>query len=191
MWIMEEYRGPFTEPRLRSLYLNRRMISDGLGRLLPDETEEGTPENYRKRHSLITEYARSPGCEQHLAVRFVRQELAEAREGTVLVDFAYWGTMPVFVQALMPAKRFEVAWFIGPPGSPARFHHNSSEGPANSGERFIILDYRADRLVEENGMITPERLSEPGSAEFHEKRTALIEYALEWRATRSSTATNK
>ena len=184
-WVMEVLLPAVDHSRLHQLYLNIKMMSEKLRRLIPDEESAPIDKMYERRRRVLRKYLRETSQDADLASRFVRQELAGVPTGSVLVDTGYWGTMPVFAQAALPAKRFELALLFGPPNAPAyQADPNGPNGAAMLAEDYFDFPYEADGLVEVEGRLKPD-IAWSGDdrllPRFEEQRAALIELAREWR----------
>lgn len=181
MWILEVLRGDASHPTLHSIYLNTRMMPVGLAKSIPDEDSTSRKRMYALRRNVIRSYLTDKSHDGEKAVRYVRQELANVRNGSVLVDAGYWGTMPLFAQAALPEKKFKIALAVGPPGSQAFL--TDSVGPqnlANRGENFFEFTYEAEELIEvDGGLLKPHRITKYPHKDyrFQEQKAALLELA--------------
>lgn len=184
-WVMGELLGAAHHARLHHLYLNGKMMSETLVEMISKFESRPQKKTYELRRRLVRAYVRDANAERDPAIRFVRQELAAIPERAVLVDSGFWGTMPLFVQAVLPKKQFDVELFVGPAGSPSFLTDTSGpNGAARRAEDYFDFAYEAEGLTEIDGKLQPDLTWNTWNTalpqRFEEQKAAVLELAREW-----------
>lgn len=119
-----------------NLPITRKLLPERLSRSLRDVGSDR--HTFTRRKSLIEQFV----ADEAKMPTLLHQLILEAADGAprvVVVDTAYWGTVPLYVNAVLAKLRPEVAteWrlVIGPPGAPCK----RNDDPAVDGEEGNAL----------------------------------------------------
>lgn len=189
MWTMEVLRGG--SAGLHRVYLNTKMMPEKCRREWPKPAPT-VAEDFTVRSKHLRTYAAKVRRGDSRLMRYLRQELDAVPVGAVLVDTGFWGSMPTFVQALFPKKKFEMFWFVGPPGAPSWLTESGAEQSAQTVEHAFRWPYDAETGILDDdgtGRLHPRiRELEHERAVFAEQKQAVIDMARE-HAARNAGAT--